>query len=62
MSPDRNEISVIHFEQGDALKYMLRTDCQLDQFVNGQIVYKSVIHFLNWLARFQLYKAKRSHL
>ena len=32
---------------------MLRTDCKLDQFVNGPPVYKPVIQFFNWLARFQ---------
>ena len=37
---------------------MWQTDCKLDQFVNGPPVYKPVIQFLNWLARFQLYKAK----
>ena len=42
--------------------YMLRTDCKLDQFVNGSPVYKPVNRFLNWLARFQLYKAKWSRL
>ena len=42
--------------------YMLRTDCKLDQFVNGPLVYKLVNRFLNWLARFQLYKAKWSRL
>ena len=36
--------------------YMLQTDCKLDQFVNGPPVYKPVIEYLNWLARFQLYK------
>ena len=41
---------------------MLRTDCKLDQFVNGPPVYKPVNRFLNWLARFQLYKAKWSRL
>ena len=56
MSPDHNEISVIHFEQGDALKYMLWTDCKLDQSVNGPPVYKPAIQFLKWLAHFQLYK------
>ena len=42
--------------------YMLRTDCKLDQFVNGPPVYKPVFHFLHWLARFQLYKATLYHL
>ena len=42
--------------------YMWRTDCKLDQFVNRPLVYIPVIQFLNWLARFQLYKVKWSHL
>ena len=42
--------------------YMLRTDCKLDQFVNGPPVYKPVIQFLNGLACFQLYIAKWSRL
>ena len=42
--------------------YMLRIDCKLDQFVSGSPVYKSVVQFLNWLARFQLYKTKWSRL
>ena len=41
---------------------MLRTDLKLDQFVNGPPVYEPVIQFLNWLARFQLYTVKWSHL
>ena len=36
--------------------YMLQTNYKLDQFVNGPVVYKPVIQFLNWLARFQSYK------
>ena len=35
---------------------------QLDQFVNGPMVYKPIIPFLNLLTHFQLYKAKWSHL
>lgn len=35
---------------------LLRTDCKLDQFVNGPRVYKPVIQFLNLVARFQFYK------
>ena len=42
--------------------YMLRTDCELDQFVNGPPVYKPVGQFSNWLARFRSYKVKWSRL
>ena len=42
--------------------FMLQTDCKLDQFVNGPPVYKPVNRLINWLARFQLYKAKWSRL
>ena len=41
---------------------MLWTDFKLDQFVNRPLVYTPVIQFLNWLARFQLYKVKWSSL
>ena len=31
---------------------MLQTNCKLDQFVNGTLVYEPVIQSLNWLAHF----------
>ena len=41
---------------------MLWTDCKLELFVNGAPLYKPIIQFLNWLARFQLYKVNLSCL
>ena len=54
----QNKVQQFYF----CMLFMLQTDCKLDQFVNGPPVCKPVNRFLNWLACFQLYKAKWSRL
>ena len=44
------------------IQCMLWANCKLNQLKNGPPVYKPVIQFVNWLAHFQLYETKWSHL
>ena len=52
----------LNFSTAITVRYMFWANCKLNQLKNGPPVYKLVIQFVNWLAHFQLYETKWSHL